>query len=202
MVYLRYYLFRQKFLETKMKVDHILRFNDLCIQAITNLFLKNYKNSNTHKEVQVPDFQTQFLIQIALRGKNHLSSMFIGLSQETCEDILKEVLSLTLDPMDRLEFVKSSFGELANVVACDLAVDPLFKNDYGDAHPTPPLVWTIGDNITPDFINGNGFSSFILKDQLKVYTCWLVVPYNAKDKESQSWSPTKSLSIYDPTPTK
>lgn len=181
-----------------MKREHILNLNQVTKNLLLTLFSKNYKTSEDIVSEPVPSFKTKYLVQIGLRNKEFQCMIILGIPQETSEDMLEEVFAISKDEFERLELIKSALGELSNTIACEIATADDLVGEYGKLHPTPPLVW-VTEGKLPDFIHADGSSSHLSKDKLKVYTHLSALKTVGKDSNSQNWSPTQSLSIYDPT---
>mgnify|MGYP003329166719 CR=1 FL=1 len=183
-----------------MKKVHIDHLNKIAKRLFFSIFNHKLMVSDEFKEEKTPHFKTTYLIQIGLLSKKSQLSLILGVSEKDSQHILTEILSLARSQEEKVELSKSALGELCNNIACDLAEIDVFKKDFGNLHPTAPLVWVI-DGTLPDFIEAEGFSSHIFSENTKVFTFISKYPFQKNsngDIGANNWNPTRTLSIYDP----
>ena len=183
-----------------MNREHLENLNEITAKMLETLFNQQYELVDHVKPEPTPSFKSKYLAQIGLRNKQTQVHLIIGFSEESSQSILKEVLTLTNKPDEQLELAKSALGELCNTVACDVASNKLMVEELGQLLPTPPLVWVTETN-QPDFIKGDGLSGYLKQGDLRVHTYISILPVLKIGKGNvgaNSWSPTESLSIYDP----
>jgi len=182
-----------------MNHEHIKNFNEICIKLIGSLFGHEFSCDDKVTPEPTPSFPSKFMVQIGLRNRNNQVSLILGVTPESTDLILSDVCSLASEPEEQTELAKSALGELCNTIACEFAMNAKIMDEYGKLLPTPPLVW-ITEGATPDFIEGDGLSGQISYKENVLFTHLSVSPPpNLSSKEEAgNWSPTQSLSIYDP----
>ena len=183
-----------------MKREHLENLNEITAKMLETLFNQQFELVDFAKPEPTPSFKCKYLAQIGLRNKSSQVHLMLGFSDEASQVVLNEVLNLTNKPNEQLELAKSALGELSNTVACDVASNKLMIEELGQLLPTPPLVWVM-ETSQPDFIKGDGISGYLKQGDLKVHTYISILPVLKIGKgkvDANSWSPTESLSIYDP----
>ncbi|MFK7825353.1 MAG: hypothetical protein AB8G05_14455 [Oligoflexales bacterium] len=183
-----------------MKREHLENLNVITAKMLETLFNQQFELVDHVKPEQTPTFKSKYLAQIGLRNKTAQVHLMLGFSEEASQVVLKEVLTLTNKPNEQVELAKSALGELSNTVACEVASNKMMIEELGQLLPTPPLVWVM-ETSQPDFIKGDGLSGYLQKGELKIHTFISILPVLKIGKgnvDANSWSPTESLSIYDP----
>lgn len=186
--------------KASMKREHLENLNVITAKMLETLFNQQFELVDHVKPEQTPTFKSKYLAQIGLRNKTAQVHLMLGFSEEASQVVLKEVLTLTNKPNEQVELAKSALGELSNTVACEVASNKMMIEELGQLLPTPPLVWVM-ETSQPDFIKGDGLSGYLQKGELKIHTFISILPVLKIGKgnvDANSWSPTESLSIYDP----
>ncbi len=183
-----------------MKRDYLNELHATSFQAIQTLFGKDFATKpNVVKEENLPSFRSPFISQIGLCNKKYQLCILLGFDSRTVNETFAEVLHLASDPSEKQELAKSTLGELANTIACDLAVKKIILNDFGVLTPTRPLIWET-NGILPDFWEATGISGALICSDLEICTHFSYLEQKSliKDPTQVRWAPTKSLSIFDP----
>ncbi|MCB9229924.1 MAG: hypothetical protein H6618_09955 [Deltaproteobacteria bacterium] len=177
-----------------MNAEHMKNLNRIYSKLILSLFSKNFETTEICQAKSIPDFPSKYMVQIALRNRSYQISMILGVPQDTSDYILNGVCAFPDNPEEKDELIRSAFGELCNSVACEFSIMGLTISDYGKLLPTPPLVW-VTESMTPDFIPADGLSGELHSDHQILYTYLSAMK---SMHHSGNWSPTRTLSIYDP----
>ena len=182
-----------------MNKDHIVRLNRTAVSLIRTLFSLEFAVDTKITAEARPSFMTKYLTQIGLRNPSFQLCLILGMEEETAGEVLAEVLALSSSPSERLELAKSALGVLANTVACEFASLEPVEAEFGKLLPTPPLIWVVDDQL-PDFIEADGISGRIKRGTLFIHTHFSVLSMSqlGGKGDRQHWSPTRSLSIFDP----
>ncbi len=182
-----------------MKQDYLVELHNTTLQAISSLFGKKFVADKDDKEEALPSFLSPFLSQIGLCNPTYQLCILLGFDENAVTQTFSEVLVLAKDEDEQKELAKSTLGELANTVACDLAVKKIIREDFGQLLPTRPLIWETHGTL-PDFWEAQGISGKINHNDITIYThfSYLEQKNMRKDSLQKKWSPTRSLSIFDP----
>lgn len=180
-----------------MRREHLDNLNEITAKMLKTLFNQDYELVDDVKPETIPSFSAKYLAQIGLRNKQSQVHIILGFSEDTSDSILRDLLGLASNADEKLELAKSALGELCNTIACDIATNKLMVQELGQLLPTPPLVWV--SEKKPDFIKGDGISGSLEQEGLKINTYISILPVLKIGKgDANNWSPTESLSIYDP----
>ena len=143
------------------------------------MFQKKSTPDSNFRICNRPDFSGGFIGTISMANQTCQGQIVICLTEETVEDLLADVMQLVSSPDEVDELVKSSLGELLNIVSGSFVQKEKVYKKYGSLDLSTPIFWNkdespyfckadgaIGSVI---YHNGNTIDLFLAVNPYKVF---------------------------------
>ena len=155
------------------------------LKAISNnINLMFQKTSLPQEEISTslrPDFENDYMCMISLANQTFQGQMIVGIPKIVVDNLLSEVMQLASNPEESAQLLKSSLGELMNIVAGEFTQKEPLLAAYDSLDLSTPSVYEKSN--VPFFCKSEGLTGSLTyhnDESINVYIS--INPYLTMDK--------------------